>query len=118
MIRGGMVVLGIGLGILWIVGLTEHATAWMTWLDLIAAVISVGAVLFPESMLTAMRASPFVLALGLFALWIIGLAAGADRWMSWWNFAFGVVYLILGGAAGAERVRPTMTQTTSGPRTI
>ena len=42
MVRGASIVLGAGLIALWLVGLGNHATAWLTWLDGVAALCAFG----------------------------------------------------------------------------
>lgn len=115
----GMVVLGIGLGILWIVGLQAGVSSWLVWLDFVAACLSLLTVLAPESRLgTVLRASPFAVGVGLVVLWIVALAVGAAPWFAWWVLAFGIAYIILGAVGPTESttVGPTTASTMSGPR--
>jgi len=105
MFRGVSVALGIGLIILWIAGLSAHATPWLAWLDGVAglAAIVLG--------LTAVRMAAFgvaawgLVALGLFVLWIIGLAAHGPLWLAWWTFAFACAFVILAASSvsGSDR---------------
>jgi hypothetical protein len=118
MVRGWSAILGIGLVILWIAGLSSAtAPAWLTWLDAAAAVwafiIAAGT---PVDARTAMRAgNPIALSIGLFAFWIIGLATSGPAWQDWWNFAFACAFLVLGFAGGmaGRRAVPTSTVTPS-----
>jgi hypothetical protein len=36
------------------------------------------------------------LAVGLFALWIIGMATNGAPWQNWWTFVFACGYLLVG----------------------
>jgi len=111
MVRGTSIVLGIGLVLLWIVGLSNHASAWLTWLDGLAALCAFGvaAAAVPEGAgVTA--ASPLGLSVGLYVLWIIGLAMHVETWLAWWTFAFATGFLLLGLFSGASTRRPTMAR--------
>jgi hypothetical protein len=109
-------VLAVGLGILWLVGLSSPVVpSWLLWLDFVVALLSLGTGLIPDGATDLSRAAPFVLGLGLLVLWIVGLATHAVSWFTWWNFAFGVAYLLFGAAGTTERLpRRRMT----GPRPI
>jgi hypothetical protein len=41
------------------------------------------------------------LAVGLFVMWIIGLATSPYVWLPWWNFGFACAFLLLGIFGGA-----------------
>ena len=106
MIKSWSIIFGIGLGILWLAGLgAPLATPWLTWLDAVAAFLSfvIAGGISDTSERRVRLGSPVGLSLGLFALWIIGLATGVVAWQAWWNFAFAVAYLILGFASGGVR---------------
>ena len=105
MVRGVSVALAIGLVILWIVGLGEHATAWLTWLDGLGAQFgfALAGGIVPGLSNAAAAAGPIALAIGLGILWIIGLATHTEAWLTWWTFAFAVAYLIVGIGAGMAR---------------
>lgn len=88
----------IGLTILWIAGLgSPFSASWLTWLDGVAALIGYG-VTFGSSRVSG----PIGLAVGLFALWIIGMATNGAAWQNWWTFAFGCGYLLVGLMAPAR----------------
>lgn len=109
MLRRISAVLGIGLVILWIVGLgSPEAERWLVWLDGAAALCAFGiAGMAPEVSTRASRVgSTFALSAGLYALWIIGLATDATRWMCWWNFAFACAFLLTGLSASREERAP------------
>ena len=118
MVRGTSIVLGAGLVILWLVGLGNNSTGWLTWLDGVAALcaFAIAAAVIPEKVgLGARAGAPVALSLGLFVLWILALSVGATAWLAWWTFAFGCAFLILGlVAVGGEPTSPTVTH----PRTV
>lgn len=111
--RVGMIALGIGLGILWIAGLEAGAAPWMSWLDLLAALVSLAVPLAADRLGSAARVPPFALSIGVGVLWIVGLAVGVRSWLAWWNFAFAIGYLVLGFAALTE---PGAGRPVTGPR--
>ena len=115
-VRAWLMGLGLGMIVLWIVGLgtlsrvslyfdnvSLIATRWVTWLTFAAAVCSfIGA--FATDYHTSKKtiaAGTFALSLGVFAIWLIGLVDAALPMLTWWNFAFGCAYAIVGAAAGA-----------------
>ncbi len=111
--RPGMIGLGLGMGLLWVLGLVFGQPAWITWLDFLAALLSLAAPAIrspssttgPRSAL--LTAGPFSLGIGVGLLWIIALASGVSEWMTWLNFVGAVAYLLLGfGMAGERGVRP------------
>lgn len=115
MVRGTSIALGVGLVILWIVGLSNHATMWLTWLDGLAAIAAFGvaAAAVPDTTRTGvLAASPIGLSVGLFVLWIIGVAMHVETWLAWWTFAFAVGFMLLGLGlfSGASARRPTIAR--------
>jgi hypothetical protein len=115
MVRTGDVVLGIGLVILWIAGLSAHATGWLTWLDGLAALgaFAIGGAVATRTGAAAGTAT-IALSLGLFVLWIVALATDASLWLSWCTFAFALALLIL-GIAGTVSTRAQLPRV-AGPR--
>jgi hypothetical protein len=108
MVRGISVFLGIGLVILWIAGLSTPNTAgWLVWLDGIAALcaFAIAGATVPGVSRASRAGGPIALSLGLFALWVIGLATNVQSWLAWWTFAFACAFLLLGIAGGASRER-------------
>lgn len=95
MVRKSCFILGMGLAILWWVGLSENHLATVLWFDAVAAVLSFGmAALLEEPERSPSRAiGPAVLGLGLAGVWIGGMGAHQPMWASWLNFAFAVAYL-------------------------
>ncbi len=119
MVRGSSIVLGAGLVILWLVGLANGASPWLTWMTLLGGVFSFGlaAAIVPNRGGFAVAAgAPIALAIFLSVLWIVALTIGATGWLAWWTFAFACAYLILGLLAIGERspTSPTLTH----PRTM
>ncbi len=107
MTKGLTVILGIGLIILWIVGLGDPvAPGWLTWLDGVAGLCAFGiaGAMAPASTRGVRMGGPILLAIGLYALWVIGLATHAVPWLKWWTFAFADAFLLVGiGATGEQR---------------
>jgi hypothetical protein len=106
MFKGIYIALGVGLAILWVSGLSSpYVPGWFTWLDGVAALGSFTLSGSAQSYDTRGKrvGAPITLAVGLFALWIIGLATGAVNWMCWWTFAFACAFLVTGIAAGGAR---------------
>lgn len=100
MARVGSVILGAGLVVLWIVGLNQGATMWLTWLLGIAGLTSiVVAAMLPAHHGREGAKSPAALGFVLFAFWILGIATHATSWLTWWTFALGLGYL---GIAAVE----------------
>jgi hypothetical protein len=92
MIKAMALLCAVGLTILWLAGLgSPFSASWMTWLDGVCALIGYG-VAFSE---TRVR-GPISLSIGLFALWIVGMATNGAAWQNWWTFAFGCGYLLVG----------------------
>jgi hypothetical protein len=94
--RVGMLGLGAALGILWLGGLESAANEWLTWIDLLCATGSVAAGAAPAKLLGPLRAAPLVIGMTLVIAWVVGIALEAAAWLTWWNFAFGVTYLVYG----------------------
>lgn len=99
MIRGFSILLAIGFAVLWIIGLATHATAWLTWLDLLAAVLAF-AIGVMRGDVRQTSGSLIALSIGAFVLWIIGLVARAEVWLVWCTFA-GACGLLIDGIAAA-----------------
>lgn len=82
-------VVGLGLTVCWIIGLSVGATFWLTWLNGVAAALAFAA----SGMVPARRAAlPAGALLGLIAgglllLWLVAIATHATRWLTWSTFA-------------------------------
>jgi hypothetical protein len=119
MVRGVSIALGIGLVILFIVGLGRHATPWLTWLDGLAALFAfVLAGAGAATVATALGGGGvFALAIGLGVLWIIGLSTHAVVWLTWFTFAFACGFLLLGMVESVGH-KPTTTLRTTQPHPV
>jgi hypothetical protein len=107
MVREISILLGAGLGILGVVGLTHHADPWLVWLDLGVAIVS-----FLTAFLVSSRARqglriavPLIFAGVMYSIWQTAIAVQATGWLSMWNFGIGSLFLLLGFAAMDERTR-------------
>ena len=100
MARVGAVILGVGLVVLWIVGVNHAATSWLTWMDGLAGLVSfVVAALAPSEPGRASAGGPGVIGFALIGLWIVGMATRATGWLTWWTFAFGCAYVVVAMAS-------------------
>jgi hypothetical protein len=96
MARLGSVVLGAGLVVLWIVGLNQGATMWLTWLLGLAGLASiVVAAMLPAQHGREGAKPPALLGFALFGIWIVAIASRATPWLVWWTFALGFAHLVL-----------------------
>lgn len=95
MVRKSCFILGVGLAILWWVGLSENKAATVLWFDAVAAVLSFGmAALLEEPERNPSRAlGPAILGLGLAAVWIAALSGHQPVWATWFNFVFAAAFL-------------------------
>lgn len=109
MVRQFSVILGIGLIVLWIAGLSSpFAPAWISWLDgaagLLAFLIAGSNQQQPiGASARAQAGGPLALAIGLFALWVVALSTAVIPWMTWWTFAFACAFLALSVAVMGRR---------------
>jgi hypothetical protein len=96
MARFGSVVLGAGLVVLWIVGLNQGATMWLTWLLGLAGLTSIVlASMLPAEHGREGAKPPALAGFVLFAVWILAVASRATAWLTWWTFALGVAHLVI-----------------------
>jgi hypothetical protein len=91
--------LGIGLAALWVLGFSYDAPVWLAWLDGAAAFIALAGVATVGSADLAGVSTWPILALGLFALWLFALSAGAPSWLAWLNLLAGCGFLALTAAS-------------------
>jgi membrane-bound metal-dependent hydrolase YbcI (DUF457 family) len=117
MTRTWSIVLGIGLVVLGLAGLSSAGSTWIAWLDIAGGILSF--VLAGSAPVAAVgnlghgqyrdaRGILFICA-GLFAMWIIGLATkSVTVAMAWWNFGFACAYGLL--AIGASRGRSVISR--------
>jgi hypothetical protein len=116
MVRATSIVLGAGLIALWLIGLGNHATPWLTWVDGLAALCAFGLAAAivserPNTTVSAIAGPPIFLAVALYVFWIAGLATHATAWLSWWTFVFACAFLVLGLLASTTERQPTVTHT-------
>ena len=106
LVKAWLIVLGMGMGILCVAGLASHEGAsWLTWLDLAGAAISISLAAMMKPLIghRKLDGSIVALSIGVFALWLIGLAVHALPMLVWWNFAFAVAFLIVGIASLSKK---------------
>jgi hypothetical protein len=101
MMRACLAALGLSLALLWLVGVVDGSTVWMTWLDGTAAVLTFW--LIP---VTGNDSGPIQVAIGpvlIGALLLAGFAGGlvtrASGWLTWFTLAFAGGYLLFAGFA-------------------
>jgi hypothetical protein len=98
------IVCGIGLVILWLVGLGSATSApWLTWLNALGAIMSFVVASSVQTRTAAINTAVGT-SIGLFALWIIGLSTDGLAYQNWWTFVFaclmGVAALLGVGETG------------------
>ncbi len=106
MIRGWLVALGTGLGVMWLISLgATSSSPVMTWLIGIAAILSFAGAAGTSSLTDRRTVSTgiFALSLGMFGVWLIGLTDGAVQWQTWGSFAFGCAFFVLGVASTSRK---------------
>jgi hypothetical protein len=106
MVRKSSFIIGLGLALLWAVGLGLRPHATLLWFDALAAVIAFSiAALVDESgeHNPANAFAPALLGLGLAVVWIIGMASSQPAWAAWLNFPFAVACLALAVMAVGTR---------------
>ena len=96
--------LGLGLALLWVIGLSVNATAWLTWLDAMAATISFAtAAVVPERRGSLWAAFCLGgLATGLLGLWVVAIASHATPWLTWWTFVAALSAALIAAGAGLQ----------------
>jgi len=96
MVRRSSFVIGLGLALLWGIGLRLSPHASMLWFDAVAAVIAFSiAVLVDDTVEhdAGNALAPALLGLGLAALWIVGIASRQPAWIAWVQLPFAVACL-------------------------
>jgi hypothetical protein len=114
MFRFAPVFLALGLAVLWVIGLAQDATVWLTWaLGALAVPTLATTGLVPARRASAVAALCLALvAIALLAVWLVGWRSGADPWLSWWTLVFGVFSLMTASGVAVQdridrlRVRP------------
>jgi hypothetical protein len=87
--------LGIGLCTLWLIARVSGATSWLTWLVVIAGLLSLACVGLVPDRAPAIGAGLCLVTLGAgeLALWAVAWWCGATAWLTWWTLVFAVVSL-------------------------
>ena len=111
MLRKGMLVLGLALGLVAALGLHFDHRATLLWFAVIAALLSIGETgIIRERELGATRGiGPAVIGLGLAVVWVVGLHFGqrSSSWAAWVTFVFACAYLGLAIVAARQGRRQT-----------
>ncbi|HVV51780.1 MAG TPA: hypothetical protein VHO06_19080 [Polyangia bacterium] len=95
--------LSLGLVVLWVAGLSLQASAWLTWLELLAGVVAFGgSARFGETP-RARAAGWGALAAALAVVWIVALAVRATGWLTWWTLPFAAAFAMLSLASTVGR---------------
>ncbi len=87
--------LGLVLGLAWVVGWYRGASSWLVWTDLLVAIVvlaGLGPAMLQES--PGIATWPFA-GLLLFAAWLFGLSFGATPWLTWLNLGVSCAFLLL-----------------------
>ena len=91
MVRRGSFLIGLGLALLWWIGLSVNHSATLLWFDAVGAVVAfaIGG-LVDDTVETnpANALGPALLGLGLAVVWIAALASHQPAWVAWFNFLF------------------------------
>ena len=105
MLRASLCALAVSMLLLWVVGVADGATTWMTWIDGGAALLTLllVAITGPRSGPIHASVGPAMLGTLLVVLFIIGLGARASGWLTWFTLAFGAGYLLFAAFAFAVR---------------
>jgi hypothetical protein len=92
MVRKSSFGIGLGLALLWAIGLGLNSHATMLWFNAVAAIVAFGIAALVEEREgehnPANAFGPALLGLGLAVLWVVGVASHEPRWVSWLNFLF------------------------------
>ena len=113
MVRRSSYVIGLGLALLWWIGLSLNPHAGLLWFDAVGAVLAFGIAGLVDDTVESNPAyalGPAVLGLGLVAVWIAGMASAQPPWVSWLNFLFAVACLAVAVMAAAAGRRYQIAQ--------
>src|SRR5262245_58443761 len=89
MVRRSSFLIGLGLALLWWIGLSFNASATLLWFDAVGAVVAFaigGLVDDTVEHNPANALGPALLGIGLAVVWIVGLASHQPWWVAWMNF--------------------------------
>ena len=108
MVRRSSFVIGLGLALLWWIGLSLDHNAGLLWFDAVGAVLAFGIAGLVDDTVESKPSyafGPALLGLGLSVVWIAGMATGQPRWATWANFLFAVACLAVAVMAVAASRR-------------
>jgi hypothetical protein len=106
MLRVFPALIGVGLTAMWVIGLSEDSTVWLTWTVGIIAALSFATVgLIPEKRGSLWAAACLgLLAAALGVMWLVGLITHATPWLTWWTFVAAVLTCLLAGGAALQEL--------------
>lgn len=104
MLRVFPALIGAGLTAMWVIGLSEDSTIWLTWMVGIIAALSFATVgLIPEKRGSLWAAACLALLAGaLGVMWLVGLVTHATPWLTWWTFVAAILTCLLAGGAAIQ----------------
>ena len=96
--------MGLGLTAMWVIGLSQESTTWLTWLVGIAAALSFATVgVIPERRGSLWAAACLaMLSGGLGVMWLVGVGVHATPWLTWWTFVAAILTSLLAAGAAAQ----------------
>jgi hypothetical protein len=107
MVRRSLFIIGLGLALLWWIGLSLNHSAGLLWFDAVGAVLAFGIAGLVDDTVESKPSyafGPALLGLGLGLVWIAGMTSGQPVWAAWLNFLFAIACLTVAVmAAGAGR---------------
>ncbi len=111
MVRKSSYVIGLGLALLWWIGLSVDHSATLLWFDAVGAVVAFAIGGLVDDTLEHNPGNAFgpaLLGLGLAAVWIIGIATHQPRWATWVQVPFAVACLAVAVlTVSARRIEAT-----------
>jgi hypothetical protein len=111
MVRKSSYVIGLGLALLWWIGLSLDHSATLLWFDAVGAVVAFAIGGLVDDTLEHNPGNAFgpaLLGLGLAAVWITGIATHQPAWATWVQVPFAVACLAVAVVTvGARRVEVT-----------
>ena len=93
--QGAAALLATGLAVAWMFGVGYHATSWLGWTVVAAAIVAYGSLGTIRTTEVQGFATWPLVSLVLFAGWLFGLATSATAWLTWIAFAGGCGFLLL-----------------------
>jgi hypothetical protein len=96
--------IGLGLAVMWVIGVSVEATIWLTWTVGIAAALSLATVgIIPERRGSAWAGLCLgAITAGLVVMWIVGLETQATGWLVWWTFVGACLTAVAALSAAAQ----------------